>query len=295
MTRHIRHLNIGPIRFVLHGEQDDPVRYDAWGYRDFFDGPPGAESRPLVEMAVTIRRGSIDLPAERPLYESGKNWAVWPEGDHWLFCSRYADRDRPYFTCRVSRTLAEATLTVDGDPAVDPLRYPLDQILAWGLLSKCGGVVMHSALVAREGFGMILAGRSGAGKSTLAELCREQGWRGLNDDRVILYQHAGAPRAAGTPWHGTGRLAEAGEVPPAGILVLEQADHEKIERLSPAVAKRELLDVTSIPWFEDDWSQQALNALDALAESVPVYRFSFTKTPAAVDAIDACMEEVASC
>jgi len=293
MRKSISHLNIGPVRFVLHGEADLSVHYDAWGYRNFFAGQhPASEVSPLAQMEVQLRRGSRNLPSERPLYESGRNWAVWPDGDdHWLFCSRYADRDRPYFTCRVARSLEQATLMIDGDPAVDPLRYPLDQILAWGLLARCGGVVVHSALVARQGAGLVLAGRSGAGKSTLAEICREKGWVGLNDDRVILYQRDGRPLAAGTPWHGTGRLAEAGEVRPVAIILLAQAETERLEKVSPQTARLELLDVTSIPWFEDEWAGQALDALDAMVESVPAYRFCFTPNPVAADVLEECLQE----
>ncbi len=288
MRAGVSHLNIGPVRFVLHGEDSFSVRYDAWGYRNFFSEQPIAtDSCPLAEMAVQIRLGSVDLPPEPPLYECGKNWAVWPDGeDHWLLYSRYAGREQPGYCCRVSRDLKQAVLNVADDLKTDPLRYPLDQILSWGLLSRCGGVLMHSALVTREGTGLVLTGHSGAGKSTLAELCREQGWRGINDDRVILYQRDGRPFAAGTPWHGTGLLAEAGEVAPAAILLLTQSDSERLERVPSRTAKLELLDVTSIPWFEDDWSQGALDALDALVESVPVYRFFFTKTPAAVRALE---------
>ncbi len=293
MKKRVHHLNIGPVRFVLHGEQDEPLRYDAWGYRDFF-AECGADDgvKPLVEMDVKIRHGKVALPPNRPLYESGKNWAVWPDGDHWLFFSRYAGREYPGFCCRVSRDLTQAVLHVADDSAVDPLRYPLDQILTWGLLTRCGGVLMHSALVTRKGTGLVLAGCSGAGKSTLAALCREQGWHGLNDDRAILYQQDGLPRAAGTPWHGTGLLAEAGDVPPAAILLLEQSDSIRLEKVPPRSAKLELLDVTSIPWFEDDWSQGALDALDALVESIPVYRFYFSKTQSAVCALEQFAQDV---
>lgn len=281
------HLNIGPIRFVLRSCADAPMRYKSWGYRDFFEErDTSASPRPLVELPVRIERRSVELPSGSPVYESGKNWAVWPDGDHWLFCSRYAGRDRPLFACRVNRDLTQAALFVDDERTVDPLCYPIDQILSWGLLTRCGGVLMHSALVERDGAGLLLAGRSGAGKSTLAELCRKQGWRGLNDDRVVAFQRNGAARAAGTPWHGTGLLAEAGEVAPMAILLLQQSVSERLERVPPAIAKLALLDVVSIPWFEEDWSKDALEALDALADAIPVYRFSFSCSPSAAEALE---------
>jgi len=289
------HLTIGPVRFALWTAEDLPLRYSAWGYRGFAAEPSAAGGTPpLAEMAVEVRWGEAELPAGDPLYESGKNWAVWPDGDGWCFCSRYAGRERPGMVCRANGSLDSAVLTLAPDQVEDPLSYPLDQVLSWGLLTRCGGVVMHAALIERNGRGLVLAGRSGAGKSTLAALCRGQGWRGLNDDRAILYQPNDAPMAAGTPWHGTGLLAEPDEVPPAAILLLEQADEERLERMPPRTAKLELLCSTSIPWFEDRWAPDALQALDRLVESIPVYRFCFTKTADAAAALDD-VEEVSQC
>jgi hypothetical protein len=292
MSRSVRQLNIGPVRFGLEGEGSSAVEYSGWAYRHFFSrNAAEGNSRPLVEMSVELVAAGLEMPSDTPYYECGSNWAVWPDGEGWLFCSRYAGRERPLFSCRVSKDLDRATLYVDGGLSDAPLRYPLDQVLTWGLLARCGGVLMHSAIAVRDGQALVFAGRSGAGKSTLSALCRAEGWRILNDDRVIVFQRDGEPRAAGTPWHGSGCFAEADEVRPAGIFLLTQSDTERLERVPPQTAKLELLDVTSIPWFEDDWSQGALDALDALVETVPVYRFYFTNTPSAARAL-ALFQEV---
>lgn len=277
-------LTIGPIRFVLQGEGDSPMRYEDWAYRGFFArGAPEGFGPPPEELRVEVVGGVPERPATKPLFEAGNNWAVWPEGDGWLFCTGYAGRERPRATCRVTRELDGAVLCVDGDPGDAPLRYPLDQILTWGLLSRCGGVLMHAAVVVNDGVGVVLTGRSGAGKSTLAALCREQGWEVLNDDRAVLFFRDGEPYVAGTPWHGSGCFAEAKEVPLAGIHLLVQSRDNRIERLDPDEARFALLDTVSIPWFEDRWAQGAFDALDRLLQRVPVSRFYFTRTAAAAD------------
>ncbi len=240
---------------------------------------------------MQVIRGALPRPSEHPLFENGGNWAVWDEGEHLLVCARYANRDAAGFFCRVSCDLKRAVLHVADDLLVNPLRYPIDQVLSWGLLARCGGVLMHAAFVARNDRGVILAGRSGAGKSTLAARCRTQGWRGINDDRAILYMRDGCVHAAGTPWHGTGRLAEADDMPASAILLLIQADHNRLERVDPHQARLELLAVTSIPWFADEWSQGALDALDQIVGRMPVYRFYCTNTDAAVDTLHALLPE----
>lgn len=289
-------LDIGPVRFVLQGEGLPPVRYGGWAYRDFVaDGPEPVPSRALIELPVRLRRGARARPSLPPLFEVGRNWAVWADGDGWLFCSGYADRDRPRFSCRLARGLGEAELGVDADPSDAPLRYPLDQVLSWALLSRCGGVLLHAAAVERDGFGLALAGRSGAGKSTLSGLCRAEGWRVLNDDRAVLFRRGGNARLAGTPWHGSGRFAEARETPLAGILLLARSSEDRLEPLSASEARRAILPAASIPWFEESWAQGALDALDALLSGVPVFRFHFTRTPDAMRALESlqpALEEV---
>jgi hypothetical protein len=287
MTETVHYLTVGPVRFVLRDEALRPVRYEGWAYRGFFtEGRVADVRKPQSELPVKVVQGGLRRPAQPPLYEAGGNWSVWPEADGLLFCSGYAGRELPRASCHVSRALDRATLYVDGDPGDAPLRYPLDQVLTWGLLARCGGVLLHAAAVVRDGVGLVLAGRSGAGKSTLSALCRADGWQVLNDDRVVLFRRDGRPFVAGTPWHGSGCFAEAAEVPLAGVLLLEQASTDRLEPLDGSAARLSLLHAASIPWFEDAWSQAALNALDDILHDVPAFRFQFTKTPAAVRALE---------
>ncbi len=283
----VNHLTLGPVRFVMRGADDRPVRYDDWAYRGFFTNRQAAAGRPRIELPVHIVRGSLPCPAGPPLFESGRNWAVWPERDGWFFGSGYVNRETPYRVCRVARGLDAATLYVDGDPGDAPLRYPLDQVLSWGLLGKCGGVLLHAAAVVRDGVGLVLAGRSGAGKSTLSGLCADAGWTILNDDRVMLYPDpAGAGwLAAGTPWPGSGHYALPATVPLQGIFLLTQDIDNRVERIAGGDARLALLPVASVAWFLDDWSQATLDALNRLTREAPVHRFCFTRSPEAVAAL----------
>lgn len=284
MTRLAGCLSIGPVRFRLFGKNLPKEMYTGWAYRDFFScAEPHAEAP--VELTVRIDRGECDMPPGEPLYESGGNWAVWADEGGWTFCARYAKRERPFYSCRLSRALDEAELRIDGDFGDTPLCYPIDQVLAWILLGRCDGAMLHSAFVVRNESAFLFAGRSGAGKSTLSALCRAEGWRVMNDDRAALLNRDGRVFAAGTPWHGSGCFAEAGEAELGGIFMLEQSKTERIERLDDRAARMALIDIASIPWFEPEWSQRTLDALDRAARVVPVYRFHFTKSPAAARAL----------
>jgi len=287
------HLSLGPVRFLLQGESGQPLRYDDWAYRAFFETqPPAQAQRARVEMAVTIVAAGKALPEQTPLFESGRNWAVWPDGEGLAFYSGFAHRARARVCCRVTPALEHGMLYVDDDASDAPLRYPLDQILCWGLLGKCGGILLHAAVVVRNGQGVVLAGRSGAGKSTLSGLCAEAGWEILNDDRAILYPgpDGGGWLVAGTPWHGSGRYARQATVPLRGVFLLEKALSNRVEGLAGVHPHVALLHAAAVAWFSDAWSQAGLDALDRLTRAVPVRRFCFTPTRAAVDVL--CREAV---
>ncbi|HPR67656.1 MAG TPA: hypothetical protein PLJ99_00025 [Kiritimatiellia bacterium] len=285
MSRSVGELNIGPLRYDLRPGLKGPVRYAAPAYAGFCAPPVYL---PLAELPVDIRSECLALPGDKPLFQAGGHWGVWETGGEWLFAVGLQAPPSLRRACRVPRGLSGAELTIDpaaGPDAVreSPLRYPLDQILSWGLLSKIGGVLLHAAAaVQADGTGWVLAGRSGAGKSTLAGLCHAQGWRILNDDRVMVFRRDGGWRVAGTPWHGSGRFAEAAEVPLGGVALLAQAPENRFESLTASQARLALLDVAAVPWFAEEWSQGVLDGLDRLVREIPPVRLHFTRTAEAV-------------
>ena len=281
------HLDIGPLRFALRIHGPGSVRYSAPAYGGFWSHAPAA---PLLELPVDIVRRAQVVPAGVPLWQAGGHWAVWEEGADLVFHVGLQAPEKARSACRVARDLSRAELAIPpaaetGPVLESPLRYPLDQMLSWGLLSRIGGALMHAAVAVKEGTGWVFTGRSGAGKSTISSLLRAEGYRVLNDDRAMVFRRGGEWRVAGTPWHGSGRFAEADEAPLGGIYFLQKAAGCRAESMSAAQARLSLLDVAAVPWFEDSWAQGTLDGLDRLAREIEIRRFHFTKTPAAVRAL----------
>src|SRR5580704_817830 len=108
------------------------------------------------------------------------------------------------------------------DEPVNPLEYPLDELLWIHRLSLGEGVEVHGCgVIAPDGRGLLLTGHSGAGKSTSSRLwSRHDGARVLSDDRIILRRERGRIWMYGTPWHGDAGIAEADRAPLDGIYVL---------------------------------------------------------------------------
>jgi hypothetical protein len=287
-------LNIGPLQWILQLPDGGSVRYDAPAYGGFWSGsavrplPP-----PLVSLPVSIRCAARSVPAERPLYRSGEHWALWEEDGERIVCSGFHPQQAARFFCRFDSGLTAAS--VDLDPSREgnggrffeaPLRYPLDQILSWGMLARCGGLILHAAVAVKDGKAFVFAGRSGAGKSTLSALCFRSGWRILNDDRAMVFRRGGAFRVAGTPWHGSGRFAEADELPLSGLCFIEKSADDRIETVASRASRMALLDTAAIPWFEESWAQGALDAADRLLGGIPLYRLHFRKELSAVQTLE---------
>ena len=287
------HLDVGPLRIRLRTDGPAPVRYSAPAYAGFFSSDaPRSGTEPLATLPLDVALGPSSVPARPPLWRIGPSWAVWEAGADLLFLAGFHAQATALFGCRVARDVSRAELAVAPQlpgsvpgQIEAPLRYPLDQVVSWGMLSRIGGALLHAAVAVRDGVGYVFAGRSGAGKSTLAGLCCAEGWRILNDDRAMVFRRGGQWRVAGTPWHGSGRFAEAAEVPLGGIYLLRQARGNRLEPVSRSRARLALLDVAAVPWFEDSWAQGILDGLNRLVGDVDVRRFHFTKTPAAVQAL----------
>lgn len=85
----------------------------------------------------------------------------------------------------------------DGEKPYRPL--PFDQALPmfeWGLNAVIGGtahqfLIVHAAVVARDGFAAILPAQSGSGKSTLCAALVNRGWRLLSDELTLFSIESG--------------------------------------------------------------------------------------------------------
>jgi hypothetical protein len=102
--------------------------------------------------------------------------------------------------------LSYAECTVDLDVPVslaavpDALRLFVESVFTASLVRSGHLYAVHSALVVRDGIGLVLRGQSGAGKSTLTYACMRRGMGVCSDDWVYAPTHRAPERFAGYPW-----------------------------------------------------------------------------------------------
>ncbi len=140
----------------------------------------GAEPA-LAAPSVGVRIGPDTRAPDRPADQEMEGFAAWWDNEViWI--------GRGSAVVRV----APDQVAVGGP--IDTLKEEdlLDDLLQFGVsavLTSADRMVIHGAVVARDGEALVLVGPSGQGKSTLAAAALLAGWDLLGDDLAIVHPH----------------------------------------------------------------------------------------------------------
>jgi hypothetical protein len=242
-----------------------------------------ARSDEPVELTLTLHthaRPAPLRPAGEPRVEVD-SWAAFVEGDTFVLCIKSALAD-PLEVMRVElpRRGLEGQLYFRRDVEPRPFLYPADQLLIVHALGVGGGFLAHgAAIVGRDG-AFLVSGPSGAGKTTMSHATSALGARILSDERTIVRRRPdGCWVLGGTPWPGEGGYAENRSVPLRGLMLIEQADRNELEPLSPARALARLYRCHFPPAWDVEAMQQTLDNMERLVREVPAFRYRNVKGP----------------
>jgi hypothetical protein len=249
-------------------------------------------SRCDIELKVGFSDHLESVPGEL-VFDSGGLWKLFrvAEGYCFSFTTEFLGA-MPYKQARVSPDFATGRIEMlqryfPEGAAINPLEYPLDELLWIHRLSNGEGVEVHGCgLRTSDGRGLLLTGHSGAGKSTSARLWSQQsGARVLSDDRIILRREKGRVWMYGTPWHGDAGIAEADRWPLDGIFVLAHGDKNELRPLSRSTATAELYVRSFVPHHSSDAAVFNLEFLSRVSSDVPCFDFSFVPDITAVEVL----------
>jgi hypothetical protein len=237
--------------------------------------------------------GRLDSAPGEPVFDSGGLWKLFRNSEG--YCFRFTSKfigPFPYKQATVTRDFRTGRIELSreyfaADEPVNPLEYPLDELLWIHRLALGDGVEVHGCgVIAPDGRGMLLTGHSGAGKSTSARLwSRHPASRVLSDDRVILRQENGRIQMYGTPWHGDAGIAEAAHSSLDAIFVLQHGKVNELRPLGAAESTAELFARSFVPHHSSDGLSAALKFFHAVTASVPCFGFSFVPDFTAVEAV----------
>jgi hypothetical protein len=235
----------------------------------------------VAHLTLTLRRGDR-LPRGRLLFDSGAVWRLYELGERLLIeCHSEIFGEGPYKSAVLDRDLGKGELVMHVDEPLEPLEFPLDEVLVNEILARNGGVELHCCGLIDGGRGLLFVGQSGAGKTTTARLWKETPI--LSDDRIIVREEEGALRMYGTPWHGEAALSSPGSAPLAAVYLLVQAQENAIVPLSAAEAAARLLACSFPPFHDAEALAQTIDFLARIAAGVPVSELRFVPDERVVD------------
>jgi len=277
-------MEIAGITFSLRSSTQLVLRNISPVYQQFISGPKHASADDEVEILLE----SANLPVTgkmRRMFDAEQAWSLFREGDTYFLELKPPPLQEPLWVVRFNAGF-KSTVIYCGEPSLsrvndrisvlNPLSYPIDQILLMYILSGRQGALLHAAGISVCGKGCIFPGRSGAGKSTISRLLLDrEGVTMLSDDRIILRKFDSGFRAFGTPWPGDAGLAENISSRLGGIFFIHHDSENKIRELSPREALNLLMPVTSIPWYDEQPMSDILKTWEDLVYAVPAYELYF--------------------
>lgn len=262
-------------------------------YTPFIKHGPSPRGGHSIDIEL-VTHESPELEPATCIFDSGP-WAMYRTPDGYALCHKPPAFPEPLCTIKADADFTEATAfcsrelldTLGDEPALlNPIRYPLDQVLLMHKLASGAGVIVHAAGITVGERGYIFPGRSGAGKSTLTrQLEPVVSFDLMSDDRIVVRKTAEGLRMFGTPWPGEAGIARAEDAALSGIIFITHGRDNAIVPLEPKHALERLLTVCSIPWYDKEVLPPALGFVHDLVESVPSYLFDFTPTAEAAEAI----------
>jgi hypothetical protein len=220
------------------------------------------------------------------VFDSEETWAVFRSDGKLVLQNAGLHSDlSPSRFLVLAPDLKSGALYVTGDTPedIDPLGYPLNQVLWILLLSKRRGLLFHACGIDDQGMGYLFLGNSGDGKSTTARLWFDHGVTVLNDDRIIVSENRGELWMYGTPWHGDFKEHSSHGLPIHKLFFLRHGrkDSCRVKRGAEAVSM--LLARSFPPFWEKEAMAFTIEFCQRLVGEIPCYELTFVPDAGMID------------
>ena len=246
-----------------------------------------------AEPDVTIRASWGELrkdPFGEKVFDSGAVWQLYRQNGEYTFrFTSPAFGTQPYKIATLDETFTAGEVSIHRpffqyDEPIDPLEYPLDELLIVGLLGKGRGVEVHACGIVDDlGQGHLFVAQSGGGKSTIARIWEDEpGITILSDDRIILREEEKTFWMYGTPWHGDAALASPERAPLERVYFLKRGQKNDLRPYNEASATGRLFSCSFPPFYNPDGIHFTLGFLEQVTTKVPCYGFRFVPNRQAV-------------
>lgn len=186
----------------------------------------------------------------------------------------FSQKDRKQMLYSYADDYSESRLLLDAGCSKEVLA----ELLMAGFYSYASlreALLMHASAVCVNDKAIVFTAASGVGKTTQAELWQK--YRNatiINGDKVFLTKESGKIVAWGSPWNGSSQYAENIGAEAAAIIVLEQAEENRIRKLQGMEMLQKLLPHVFFPNWDAKCERAVLGILDELLVRTDVYLLS---------------------
>jgi hypothetical protein len=252
---------------------------------------------PEIDSDITIETRWNDLSGikyEGPkLFDSGALWQLHRVDGTFLFLfSSEVFGPTPYKVARLRKDFSTGEVLLHrpyfrADESLNPLGYPLDELLFTNFLALGKGAEVHACGVMDSlGRGHLFVGQSTAGKTTIARLWEnEPGVKVLSDDRIILRGMGNKIWMYGTPWHGEAMLASPSRAPLKAVYFLEKGQKNELISKKPLESVSRLFSCSFPPFYNRDPIDFTLTFFEDVVKKVPCSELKFTPDKSVVEFI----------
>jgi hypothetical protein len=249
------------------------------------------EANPDVRIRAALGELSEDIIGEK-LFDSGSLWQLYNYDGSYIFrFTSLAFGSHPYKVAYFNQDFTYGEVYLhrpffqNGRP-IDPLGYPLDELLTVNLLAKGRGAEVHACSVVDSGQGHLFVGQSRAGKTTMARLWKDEpGVAVLSDDRIVLRKLDNNIWIYGTPWHGEAGFASPDRAPLTKIYFLSKGMKNELVPISKADAVGRLFVCSFPPFYNQEALNFTLRFFEEVVKSIPCYELKFVPDKQVVEFI----------
>lgn len=230
----------------------------------------------------------ISPPEGKLLMNEGFYWTLNSHDGHISVHTYNKVADKIISMLKVDEAWKDASISFleNTSDTGDSLSGGLGEILFLNRILFHNGIVIHGSAVEWQGKGIIFSAPSQIGKSTQARLWKKHmGARILNGDRPAVRMIKGIPLVYGTPWCGSSCESINSHAPLSAIVILEQATQNSIRCLSNIEAVSKLAPRAFLPYHSDNLMKLAIDNLEKIITSTPVYLLKCKPDIEAVDLV----------
>lgn len=274
-------LKIADIVYSLQGEF--PPENVSEVYRRFV-----CEDRGEISLRIFQGIPPFTLKESELVYQSGTTWTLHHSKGRWVFTLRFPEEgESPQLLATFEPDFRKGEVYIRSpvpsrESLLNPLGYPLGQVLTVCLLSLGQGVMFHACGVDDRGSGLLFLGNSSEGKSTMAQLWEEESTV-LNDDRIVVREKLGRFWMYGTPWHGSHTEVSPYGVPIDKVFFLQHGRQNSAMPKQGGEAVSMMLRRSFPPVWDKAGMDYTVDLCQRMAEATPCYQLDFVPNPSIVN------------